>query len=126
VFVDDSISIPEATSSIEHGAVGATCNWSKLITDDDVISPSYSRRLRFNASDVEVRSRMDDPVGPRIGHELSKKLPDFVRAYPDGVMEPVEFDHFARTRRSLRQLIGACEALDHLMRAVAIPNPDFA
>lgn len=101
-------------------------HWSELIGGDVVISPPYPWQLRFNASDVEVRSRMDDPVDPKIVHELSNKFPDFVRAYTEGGIMPAEFDDFAPTRRTLRQFIEACDGLDHLVRAVAIPNPDFA
>jgi transaldolase len=100
-------------------------HWSQLIGGDVVISPPYSWQLRFNASDIEVRSRMNDPVDPKIVHALSKKFPDFVRAYSEGGIAPAEFDHFAPTRRTLRQFIGACDELDQLVRDVAIPNPDL-
>ncbi len=41
-------------------------HWSELIGADAVISPPYAWQKRFNASDVEVRSRIGDPVDPRL------------------------------------------------------------
>jgi transaldolase len=101
-------------------------HWSELIGGHVVISPPYSWQVRFNASDVEVRSRIDDPVQSRIVNELLKKFPDFRRAYTDGGMVVDEFDAFAPTRRTLRQFIGACHELDELVRDVMLPNPDTA
>ena len=37
-------------------------HWSEFIGGDVVISPPYSWQLRFNASDIEVRPRIDEPV----------------------------------------------------------------
>src|SRR5258708_14770577 len=37
-------------------------HWSEFIGGDVVISPPYSWQVRFNASDVAVRSRIDEPV----------------------------------------------------------------
>jgi transaldolase len=48
--------------------------WSEFIGGDVVISPPYSWQVRFNASDVEVRLRMDKPVNPEIVNELSGKF----------------------------------------------------
>src|SRR6202163_1110474 len=41
-------------------------HWSEMIGGEVVISPPYSWQVRFNASDIEVRNRMDDPVNPQI------------------------------------------------------------
>ena len=50
-------------------------HWSEFIGGDVVISPPYSWQVRFNASDIEVRNRIDDPVDPKIVDELSGSLP---------------------------------------------------
>src|SRR6202140_744089 len=39
-------------------------HWSELIGADAVISPPAAWQRRFNASDIEVRPRIDDPVDP--------------------------------------------------------------
>jgi len=99
-------------------------HWSELIGGDVVISPPYSWQVRFNASDIEVRARMDQPVNPEIVNELSRKFPDFRRAYTEGGLPLEEFDSFGATRRTLRQFSAACHDLDSLVRDFLIPNPD--
>jgi transaldolase len=100
-------------------------HWSEFIGGDVVISPPYKWQLRYNASDVEVKDRIDDPVDPNIVAELSKKLSEFRRAYePDG-MKIEEFDDFGPTVRTLRQFTVGCHDLASLIRDFIMPNPDL-
>jgi transaldolase len=101
-------------------------HWSEFVGADMVISPPYSWQVRFNGSDVDVRHRIDDPVDPKIVAELSRKFPDFVRAYAENGLGIADFDTFGPTRRTLRQFIVACHDLDALVRDVMIPDPDTA
>ena len=101
-------------------------HWSEFIGGDVVISPPYAWQVRLNASDVEVRPRIDQPVDPRILEELLRKFPDFRSAYSEGGLSPDGFDSFAPTRRTLRQFITACHDLDGLVRDSMLPNPDGA
>ncbi len=99
-------------------------HWSELIGGNVVISPPYAWQVRFNASDIAVRSRMDDPVESKIVDELSLNFSDFRRAYSEDGLRIDEFDSFPPTRRTLRQFITACHDLDSLVRDVMLPNPD--
>lgn len=99
-------------------------HWSEFIGGDVVISPPYRWQQRYNASDVEVISRIDNPVDPKIVAELERKFVDFRRAYNEGGMTIEEFDAFGSTRRTLRQFIAACHDLDAQIRNFMIPNPD--
>ena len=99
-------------------------HWSEFIGGDVVISPPYKWQQRYNASDVPVVSRIDNPVDPMIVDELSKKFPDFQRAYSEDGLTLDEFDTFGSTRRTLRQFIQACHDLDGQVREIMIPNPD--
>jgi len=99
-------------------------HWSEMIGGNVVISPPYSWQVRFNASDIEVRSRIDDPVDPKIIEELTRKFLDFRRAYNEGGIAVEEFNSFGPTRRTLRQFISACHDLDGVVRDFLIPNPD--
>ncbi len=101
-------------------------HWSEFIGGDVVISPPYSWQVRFNASDVEVRPRIDDAVHPKIVSELSRKFPDFCRAYNEDGLKIEDFDSFGPTRRTLRQFIVACHDLDAVVRDFLLPNPDIA
>jgi transaldolase len=99
--------------------------WSEFIGGDLVISPPYSWQLRFNASDVEVRSRINEPVRQEIESELSTKFADFRRANTEQGLSIEEFDAFGPTRRTLRQFISACHDLDSVVRDILIPDPDL-
>jgi hypothetical protein len=80
---NDSASIEELTWSIENG--------------DVVISPPCVWQRRYNSSDIEVISRINDPIAPRIVDCLLDKFPDFARAYNENGLTPAEFDTFGPT-----------------------------
>ena len=101
-------------------------HWSQFIGGDVVISPPYSWQLRFNASDVGVRNRIDDPVHSAAVEELTNKFEDFRRASSENGLKVPEFDAFGPTRRTLRQFITACHDLDAVVRDILIPDPDLA
>lgn len=100
-------------------------HWSELIGGDVVISPPYAWQFRFNASDIEVRPRIDEPVPAGVIEALSVKFPDFRRSYTEDGLTLQEFDSFGPTLRTLRQFIAACHDLDGLMRDFLVPNPDM-
>jgi transaldolase len=99
-------------------------HWSEFIGGDVVISPPYAWQVRFNASDVPVRPRMDEDVDPRIVEGLTKKFHDFRLAYSEDGLSVAEFDSFGATQRTLRQFIAACHELDGVIRDFLVPNPD--
>jgi len=99
-------------------------HWSELIGGDLIITMPSNWQKRFNASAIEVRPRIDDPVDPAIVAELSARFPDFVRAYePDGLTRD-EFDAFPPTARTLRAFIGSYHELLNAVTDAMIPNPD--
>ncbi|HYL15905.1 MAG TPA: transaldolase family protein [Terriglobales bacterium] len=100
-------------------------HWSEFIGGEVVISPPYAWQVRFNASDVEVRSRIDKPVEPEVVNELQKRFLDFRRAYSEDGLSVEEFDSFPPTRRTLRQFTTACHDLEILVRDFMLPNPDI-
>jgi transaldolase len=101
-------------------------HWSEFIGGDVVISPPYSWQVRFNASDVAVRPRIDEPVQAVIVETLLRHFPDFRCAYNESGLSPKEFDTFGPTARTLRQFIGACHDLDGIVRDFLLPNPDVS
>jgi transaldolase len=101
-------------------------HWSEFIGGECVITLPSMWQKRFNASDVEVRPRMDEAVDPAIVSELSRHFPDFVRAIePDGLTVN-DFDTFPPTLRTLRQFVGSYHDLLHAVNDALIPNPDVA
>jgi transaldolase len=99
-------------------------HWSEFIGGDVVISPPCAWQRRYNASDIEVVPRINNPVDPALVQDLLKRFPDFKAAYSEGGLTVDEFDAFGPTLRTLRQFIGACTDLAVLVRDVMLPNPD--
>jgi len=99
-------------------------HWSEFIGGDVVISPPCSWQQRYNESDIEIVSRIDTPVDPKIVDTLLAKFPDFRRAYMEDGLTLEEFDTFGSTRRTLRQFIAACAEMNAIVRDIILPNPD--
>jgi transaldolase len=100
-------------------------HWSELIGGDVVITLPAAWQRRFNASAVEVRPRMEDPIAPAILEELRRRFPDFVRAYePDG-LATADFDTFGPSARTLRAFVGSYHELLHQVMDALVPNPDL-
>jgi transaldolase len=99
-------------------------HWSELIGGDVILSIPYEWQLLFNASDVEVKERFDNPVPPEIVETLYRKFPDFRRAYDEDGMAPSDFDTFGPTVRTLRSFIGSYHELLVFVRDFMLPNPD--
>ena len=99
-------------------------HWSELIGGDVIITMPSAWQRRFNASDVEVRPRMDQPVAAGILDDLRRHFPDFVRAYEPDALTPDEFDDFPPSARTLRAFIGSYHELLHQVTDALIPNPD--
>jgi len=97
-------------------------HWSEFIGGDVVISPPHLWQKRFNASDVKVVPRMQEPVAAEIVDGLYLKFADFRRAYDEDGMTVTEFEAFGATRRTLRQFIAAYAELVRLMRDYMIPG----
>jgi transaldolase len=101
-------------------------HWSELIGGDVVITLPSMWQKRFNASTVEVRPRIDDPVDRRLLDELRSHFPDFERAHePDG-LSVAEFDTFPPSVRTLRTFTASYHELLHLVGDALLPNPDVA
>jgi transaldolase len=113
------------TARLLGAAIRHHYHWSELIGGDVVITLPSIWQKRFNASSVDVRPRMDDPLDPAIVAELSGHYPDFIRAYePDGLRRE-EFDGFPPTARTIRAFIASYHELLHHVTDAMIPNPDL-
>lgn len=99
-------------------------HWSEFVGGDVVITLPSAWQRKFNASNVEVRERMGDPVDPAFIDELAAEFPDFRRAYePDGLVID-DFDAFPPTVRTLRAFIGSYHDLLAAVTDAQLPNPD--
>jgi len=99
-------------------------HWSELIGGDIILTIPYEWQLKINASDIEVKPRMADPVDPKIIDAMLTKLPEFRKAYePDG-MTIKEFDTYGATVRTLRGFVSSYHELQGVVRDFMLPNPD--
>jgi transaldolase len=101
-------------------------HWSELIGGNIVLTIPYEWQLKINASDIEVKERMSNPVEPQIVAALYEKIPEFRRAYDEDGLVPEEFDSFGATVRTLRAFIAASHELMGIVREnFMLPNPDL-
>jgi transaldolase len=96
--------------------------WTELVGGDIVLSPPFSWQEKFQASGIDPKPRIDEPVDATVVDAL-RTIPDFVRAYEVDGMTHAEFDDFGATRTTLRQFLEADEALDQIVRDVIVPAP---
>jgi len=100
-------------------------HWSELIGGKLSQTIPYDWQLKFNASDVEIKDRINDPIDPVILKTLKQKFSDFNRAYDVEGMKPDEFVGFGPTRRTLRQFLKGYEELLGMIRDVLVVDPDI-
>jgi len=99
-------------------------HWSEFIGGDLVQSLPYEWQLKANASDIEVREQMSNPVDQKIIDEMYAKIPDFRRAYDEDGMTVDEFDTYGATVRTLRGFVTSAHDLMAEVRNFMLPNPD--
>ena len=96
-------------------------HWSEFVGGDVILSMPYAWWMKFNASDVEVRRRIDDPVDAAIVNTLYAKFPAFRAAYDEGGLARRDFIRFGATVHTLHQFLGGYQSLLEFVRARMIP-----
>jgi len=97
-------------------------HWSEFIGADMVVTLTHQWQKRLNASDIEVKPRIDNEVDPEIVDDLLDKFVDFRRAYEEQGLAPGEFDGFGPTRKTLYGFTGACQDLARVIRGYLLPG----
>ena len=97
--------------------------WSELIGGDLILTIPYEWQLLFNASDIVVKARMDDPVDPDIIKSLYDHFEEFRKAYDEDGLRIEDFDGYGATVRTLRGFIGSYHDLQATIRDFMIPDP---
>jgi transaldolase len=99
-------------------------HWAEFIGGELIVSMPYEWQLKANASDIEVKERMSNPVDPKFIETMYEKIPDFRRAYDENGMTVEEFDDYGATVRTLRGFIASAHDLMADVRDIMLPNPD--
>ena len=88
-------------------------HWTEFIGGDMVLTIPYQYQVRFNDSDFEVQSAIENEVDPRYIDQLMK-LPDFVKAYEK--MDVEDFDTFGPVNITLDQFLKGYDELIIIIR----------
>jgi len=89
-------------------------HWSEFIGGDCSMTITQDWQEKLNASDVEVVSRIGNPVDPYYLRQL-QTLPEFVKAYePDG-LAPEEFERYGAFVHTLTTFL---EGYDDLLKTI--------
>ncbi|TVQ35074.1 MAG: transaldolase [Spirochaetaceae bacterium] len=99
-------------------------HWSEFIGGDLITTIPYNWALRFNASDVEVRQRIDNPVPDRFLDRLQSHFADFRRAWEPQGLAIGEFDSYGAVARTLRSFTASYDELVAMIRDYVVPDPD--
>ncbi|HEY9078193.1 MAG TPA: transaldolase family protein [Anaerolineaceae bacterium] len=99
-------------------------HWSEFIGGDMSMTLPYEWQVLFNASDVEVKPRIDVPVRPEIVETLYTKFVDFRKAYDEDGLTLEQLDTYGATVRTLRAFIESYHELMGVIRDFMLPNPD--
>ena len=109
-------------STLLAAAMRSHHHWSEFIGGKLVVTIPPSWQEKFNASGVEVKSRIADPVDEAIVEELLGAFPDFGRAYREDGMRPEEFVSFGSTVKTLHQFLDGYDRLLRFVRDVMLPR----
>jgi len=99
-------------------------HWTELVGGEVILTMPSAWQKRFNASEWDGRSRVDEPVPESVVTELLARFPDFRRAWEERGLEPADFDAFPPTRRTLRTFARAVQDLQSAVRDAMLPDPD--
>jgi len=98
---------------------------SEFFGGDLILSMPYDWQLKIDASDIEVKTHMDDAVDPKIIETLLEKFVDFRKAYDEKGLLPAEFNGYGATVRTLRSFISSTHEFMGIIRDFMLPNPDL-
>ncbi|MCG8481960.1 MAG: transaldolase family protein, partial [Clostridia bacterium] len=92
-------------------------HWSAFIGGDLLMTIPYKWQKWFNASNIEVKARMEEEVPESYIRQL-RQIPDFVKAYDGMAIE--EFDTFGAVNKTLEQFAQGYDDLVKIIRKFMI------
>jgi transaldolase len=94
-------------------------HWSQLIGGDLSMTIPYKWHKLINACDIEVKSRIDEPVKEEYISELNK-LDEFRKSFDEKGMAPEDFEKYGGFRTTLASFIAGYDDLLKLIRGYMI------
>lgn len=94
-------------------------HWSQLIGGELSMTIPYNWHLKINGCDVEVKSRIDEPIKQEYITELNK-LSEFKKSFDEKGMTPAEFEKYGGFRTTVAGFISGYDDLVKLVRGYMI------
>ncbi|HEX3039709.1 MAG TPA: transaldolase family protein [Caproiciproducens sp.] len=94
-------------------------HWSQLIGGDLCMTINYAWHKKINACDVQVKSRIDEPVKAEYMAELNK-LAEFHKSFDENGMKPEEFEKYGGFRNTLSTFLAGYDDLVKLVRGYMV------
>ena len=98
-------------------------HWAQFVGGDCAMTIPHPWQVKINECDIDVISRIDDPVDPHYIDELMK-IPAFVAAYTEDGVAVEDFADYGATRVTLRSFLGGYEKLLHTLRDFMVVSTD--
>jgi len=99
-------------------------HWSELVGGDMALTITREWQEKINASGLECRPRIHEPVPGDVLDRLYASIPDFRLAYDENAIPAAHFETYGATARTLRAFIASFYELVGQVRDVMLPNPD--
>mgnify|MGYP003305572458 FL=1 len=92
-------------------------HWSELVGGDIVISMPYDWWNKLNASDIEVKNRINNPVDSSIIDKLSNNFNDFNRAFDSDGMSVEEFEYYGASKHTMDTFLNGYDEFIQIIRS---------
>ena len=92
-------------------------HWSELVGGDIVISMPYDWWNKLNASDIEVKNRINNPVDSSIIDKLSNNFNDFNRAFDSDGMLVEEFEYYGASKHTMDTFLNGYDEFIQIIRS---------
>ena len=92
-------------------------HWSELVGGDIVISMPYDWWNKFNALDIEVKNRINNPVDSSIIDKLSNNFNDFNRAFDSDGMSVEEFEYYGASKHTMDTFLNGYDEFIQIIRS---------
>ena len=104
-------------SKLLAAAFRCDLHWKEIVGGDIIISMPYEWWNKFNASDVDVRHRIDEPVDEKTISLLKENFEDFNKAYDEKGMSENEFESFGASVHTMQTFLEGYDEFVALIRS---------
>ncbi|MEC7901880.1 MAG: transaldolase family protein [Candidatus Neomarinimicrobiota bacterium] len=104
-------------SKLLAAAFRCDLHWKEIVGGDIIISMPYEWWNKFNASDVDVKHRIDEPVDEKTVSLLKDNFEDFNKAYDESGMTESEFESFGASVHTMQTFLEGYDEFVALIRS---------